>query len=282
MENIGIHSISNEPMNDILALVTQYKELGLHTIIDYDKFNRYAVTYHSTALEGATLTEEETAVLLDEGITPKGKPLEHSLMVKDHYDALLFVLHAAENRTPVTAGFIRQISARVMKTTGSIINTPLGTVDASKGELRKSNVRAGRHYFITYDKVPDALALFVRQIAGDLQKAATPDKQLLLAFSAHFDLVSIHPFYDGNGRVSRLLMNYIQALFSLPLSIVFQDDKAAYITALNESGKAENKQPFYDFMLQEYTRFLTGEIQKYHSLQQTPPVKKGSSFGLFF
>ncbi|MDR0695046.1 MAG: Fic family protein [Prevotellaceae bacterium] len=269
-------------MNDILTLITQYKELGLHTVIDYDKFNRYAITHHSTALEGSTLTEEETAVLLDEGITPKGKPLEHSLMVKDHYDALLFVLHAAENRTPVTTGFIRQMSAQVMKTTGSIVNTPLGTVDAGKGELRKSNVRAGGHYFISYDKVPDALTLFVQQLSGDLQKATAPGSQLLLAFSAHFDLVSIHPFYDGNGRVSRLLMNYIQALFRLPLSIIFQDDKAAYITALNESRKVENKQPFYDFMLLEYARFLTGEIQKYHSLQQKPLPKKGSGFGLFF
>ncbi|MDR0582590.1 MAG: cell filamentation protein Fic, partial [Prevotellaceae bacterium] len=85
-----------------------------------------------------------------------------------------------------------------------------------------------------------------------------------------------------NGRVSRLLMNYIQALFSLPLSIVFKDDKAAYITALNESRKAENKQPFYDFMLQEYARFLTAEINKYHSLQQKSPLKKGKGFGLFF
>jgi Fic family protein len=94
--------------------------------------------------------------------------------------------------------------------------------------------------------------------------------------------VSIHPFYDGNGRVSRLLMNYIQALFNLPLSIVFQDDKAAYITALNKSREAENKQPFYDFMTREYIRLLTQEIQKYHTMQQAPPVKKGAGFGLFF
>ena len=76
-------------MNDIEKILTEYRSLNLENIIDFTKFNEYAVTHHSTVIEGSTLTENETRLLLDEGITPKGKPLEHSLMVKNHFTVAL-------------------------------------------------------------------------------------------------------------------------------------------------------------------------------------------------
>jgi Fic family protein len=74
-------------MEDVSKIVGGYKSLDLHHVIDYDKFKQYAIVHHSSSIEGSTLTENETRLLLDEGITPKGKPLEHSLMVKDHFEA---------------------------------------------------------------------------------------------------------------------------------------------------------------------------------------------------
>lgn len=79
-------------MDKVDVLLKNYRSLNLESIIDFSKFNEYAITYHSTAIEGSTLTENETRLLLEEGLTPKGKPLLHSLMVTDHYKALLFVL----------------------------------------------------------------------------------------------------------------------------------------------------------------------------------------------
>ena len=64
-------------LEDVIA---EFRELSLHTVVDYDKFNQYAITAHSTQIEGSILTLEETSLLIDEGITPKGKPLDHSLM----------------------------------------------------------------------------------------------------------------------------------------------------------------------------------------------------------
>ena len=69
-------------MEELLALLKNYQDLNLPEVVDYDKFNLYAITHHSTFLEGSTLTEIETQLLLEEGRTPKGKPLAHSLMVK--------------------------------------------------------------------------------------------------------------------------------------------------------------------------------------------------------
>ncbi len=76
----------------ITALLEKFKSLNLSANIDFDKFNQYGITHHSTKIEGSTLTEIETLLLLNEGITPAGKHLLHSLMVQDHFKALLFVI----------------------------------------------------------------------------------------------------------------------------------------------------------------------------------------------
>ncbi len=215
---------------NISILLNRYKELNLQDVLDHGKFNEYAMVHHSSGIEGSTLTEVETRLLLEEDITPKGKPLTHSLMVKDHYAALRFVKDAAFAKKAVTVEFIQQINAFVMKNTGSVYN-------------------------------------------------------LEFSFAAHFNLVPIHPFYDGNGRTSRLLMNYIQAYHGLPLAIVFKEDKADYYMALQETRKQENMEIFNTFMFGQYRKHLEQEITSYTQAmsQKTIPKKgKGNGYSLFF
>jgi Fic family protein len=267
-------------MQQILDLIQQYRSSGLAEVVDYDKFNHFAITHHSTNLEGSTLTATETQLLLNEGLTPKGKPLAHSLMVKDHYEALLFVLQASRQKAMIRPDLIKDINGRVLKNTGAIYYTPLGEVDSSKGEYRLSNVRVGNRYFVNYAKVPALVEALCGKLEQACQAADTLDKQLLLSFDAHFDLVSIHPFYDGNGRTARLLMNFIQAYFQLPLAIVFVEDKAEYFEALEESRRAEDLGPFRHFMLSQYQQHLRGEIERYRQSQDPP--KTGGGFSLVF
>ena len=74
-------------------------------------------------------------------------------------------------------------------------------------------------------------------------------------------LVTIHPWVDGNGRMSRLVMNYLQFEFGLIPTKVLKEDKAAYIEALNQSREEETTAPFQQFMLQEHSRNLRNEIE---------------------
>ena len=246
---------------DIETLVKMYEELDLSRVIDYEKFNSYSIVHHSSSIEGSTLTEIDTQLLLDEGITPAGKPLEHSLMVKDHYDALEFVLSSFPSK--LTVSFIQQINARVMSETGQIYQTPLGIVDASKGEFRKGNVTAGGSYFPNYDKVERLTQELADYLNEKMCTISTLEDKLRLSFEAHFILVSIHPFYDGNGRTSRLLMNGIQHKLGLPLAIVFKEDKSQYFEALKQSRETESKEPFYDFMFAQYSKHLKQAIDAY-------------------
>ena len=214
------------------------------------------VSHHSTSIEGSTLTYIETTVLLEQGLTPKGKPLVHTLMQKDHYDALLFTLENAKT-SAYTPTLIQQINAKVMRNTGQIYQTALGEVDATKGEYRKGTVFAGQTTFINYAKIETLLNELCKKIQTKLLQPMTLIEQLIFSFEVHYELVYIHPCYDGNGRTSRLLMNALQTYFNLPLAIVFTEDKVTYIEALIDAKKQENTQPFINFMFDQYQKHLT-------------------------
>lgn len=225
----------------------------------YSSLKAYALVYHSCSIEGATLTKKEVGVLLEQDVTPEEKPLEHSLMVKDHFDALQFVLEAARQKRKPDLHFIQALNAQVMQHTGSVYQTVFGEIDGTKGLFRKGNVSAGGSYFLSFDKVPEYTRRLADHLCEQLEMADTSITQLRLSFLAHFDLVSIHPFYDGNGRTSRLLMNFIQAYFGLPLGIVYQENKIDYYKALTESRKQGDTKAFEVFMIQQFEQFSCDE-----------------------
>lgn len=266
-------------MMDVIELLAEYNQLGIAEVIDHERFNLIAIDHHSTRIEGSTLTEVETQVLINEGRTPKGKPLTDSLMVTDHHTALVYTLEQAKSKAKLSVALLQQINALVMQKTGKVYNTMLGSIDSTTGAFRKGNVTAGTSYFPNFDKVERLTTDLIRQLNESMEKGLSVTEQLNLSFDAHFNLVSIHPFYDGNGRTSRLLMNYIQAYYNLPLAIVYSENKADYIQALIDTREKEDIAIFRNFMLAEYTALLELEISKF---KQMKGPKSGKGFTLLF
>src|SRR5574344_569953 len=111
-----------------------------------------------------------------------------------------------------------------MKNTGTSYNTPLGTFSSANGDLRLLNVTAGTggRSYMNYSKVPVKLAELCVNINDRRNGLAKNDiiEIYKLSFDAHFHLVTIHPWVDGNGRMSRLLMNQLQFEFGvIPVNI---------------------------------------------------------------
>lgn len=264
---------------DLITLIDRYKSLGIDEVINHQKFNLIAIVHHSTKIEGSTLSELETQVLLNNGLTPQNKPLQHTLMATDHFTAINFVVQQAKEKTKISIDFIQQINALVLKNTGSVYKTVLGEVDAKTGAFRKGNVFAGNTYFPNYDKVAHLSQQMVNQIIDTLNKPLSQAQQINLSFDAHFNLVSIHPFYDGNGRTARLLMNYFQAYFGLPLAIVHSDAKTEYIQALLNAREKEDIEIFRTFMATQYAQLLSHEIHKFEDMDKP---SKGKGFNLLF
>lgn len=162
----------------------------------------------------------------------------------------------------------------VNKNTGQVRDLPLGTCDDSKGDFRLGNVRAGESFFVNYDKVVNLVNQLCRELAGKNTGAKNKKDAYELSFDAHFNLVSIHPWFDGNGRTSRLLMNFIQAFHQVPLSLVFVEDKPAYFKALTDSRERKDAAIFRIFMCLQHIKYLEIEIEKYK--------KQSKGFGFMF
>ncbi|MDR3119372.1 MAG: Fic family protein [Mediterranea sp.] len=239
-------------------MVADYQQ-AISGQVDTKKFTCYAITYHSTAIEGSTLTEGQVYDLLDQDIPAKNKSFSEQQMVIDHQKALVHTLNAASEKTPFTERLIKEIGGMVVKNTGSIYNTALGTFDSTRGDYRLVNVHAGARTFPNYSKVPGLMRSFVQAINKKYTEATTFQQKCEAAFYAHFQFVSIHPFADGNGRTSRLIMNYILSCFDLPIFYVYKSNCISYIQALEKARETNNLQPFYSFMFRQYKKFLEKE-----------------------
>ncbi|MDR2814293.1 MAG: Fic family protein [Prevotellaceae bacterium] len=252
--------MSTDSISKLEKLVAGYRQAARGQA-DLKKYTCYAITYHSTAIEGSTLTEGQVYSLLDQDIPAKNKPFAEQQMVVDHHKALAYTLNKATENAPITELLIREIGGMVVKNTGSIYNTALGTFDSARGDYRLVNVHAGARLFPDFSKVPALMKTLVKDMANRQATAKTFKEKCEAAFYAHYQFVSIHPFADGNGRTSRLLMNYILTLFDLPVFFVFKSSRISYIMALEKARKTGNLQPFYDFMFRQYKKFLEAGVK---------------------
>ena len=247
-----------------------YNSLKINELIDHDKFYLYSIIAHSTAIEGSTLTELDAQLLFDEGITAKGKLLVHHLMNEDLRNAYVFASLRAKEQTLLSSGFLKELNALVMKSTGSITNVLSGVFDSSKGDFRLCGVTAGYggESYMNYLKVPDAVSKLCDEINKRLSEVKDRKDIYNLSFDAHLNLVTIHPWLDGNGRTSRLLMNYLQFYPQIILTKIYKEDRAEYIASLIESRKQESSAPFREFMAQQFLKMLNEETTNYTRSQK--------------
>ncbi|MEA1875576.1 MAG: Fic family protein [Bacteroidota bacterium] len=247
---------------ELKILRSKYLDLQLDQVIDYEKFSMISIVYNSTKIEGCSLSEFDTRMLLEKDITAKGKPLSDHLMVKDHFAAFRFIKEQAVIKRRLSQDLIQEVAAMVMKNTGGPVSSIAGDFDTSKGELRKVQVYVDHKYFPDYSKVSLLLDKLLKSINSKLDHMQGTDI-LKLAADIHFYLVNIHPFGDGNGRTSRLMMNYIQLFHGEPLIKVFTEDRAQYINALNQTEEKDDIDIFRNFIGEQQLKFFSLELEKY-------------------
>ncbi len=207
------------------------------------------LTYTSNAIEGNTLTRRETAVVIEKGLTVGGKSLKEHLEAANHAGALKLV-HALCKKKPsrISGQDILGIHGLILKNID----------DENAGRLRNIPVRISGSAVIMPNprKVPELMQDFLAWLGAkhDLHPVA-------LAGEAHYRLVSIHPFTDGNGRTARLLMNLMLMQQGYPPAIIRLRDRLAYIGALETAQLGGSKQAYEQIIAKAAERSLDIYLQ---------------------
>ena len=152
-----------------------------------------------------------------------------------------------------------------MQNTGSTYKTALGEFSSANGDLRLVNVTAGvgGRSYMSYQKVPLRLQEFCDWLNEMRSHPMSTAERYDFSFEAHYRLVTIHPWADGNGRMARLIMNHIQFEFGLVPSKVLKEDKGDYINALIATREDEDMSHFTDFIAEEMIKTLSMDIESF-------------------
>jgi Fic family protein len=187
-------------------------------------------TYNSNAIEGNTLTLSETKVVL-EGITIGGKSMVEHLETINHREAILFIEDLISNKEPLSEWNIKNIHALILK-----------EIDYNAGKYRRENVviSGAKHIPPKHYEVGDLMQKLIMEyqnIWGGLHP-------VVRATLLHGEFVKIHPFMDGNGRTSRLLLNFELMKNGYTPVIIKNEERAKYYDVLDLAHTTMNYEPF--------------------------------------
>ena len=258
---------------ELMKTLSEHGRLGIAQQFDYSKFLLYSLITQSTAIEGSTVTEVENQLLFDEGIPPEKHNLSEVMMNLDLLNAYQMSIQLANQHRDYSFEMLRALSTAVLKNTGSRYNTALGTFDSSKGDFRKVNVSAGAwgKSYIIYTKVEDRLKKWCSEVnekRNGLLKSGDIYGKYLFTFESHLDLLTIHPWVDGNGRTARLVMNQLQIELGLIPAKILKEDKAEYIDAPIKAREGHDPRVFSSFMMASHIRNLQAEIREFKKPQE--------------
>jgi Fic family protein len=243
-------------INEVLALIDDLKiqidnkkSLQKERWIAIQEKLRVDWTYDSNAIEGSSLTRGETLFFLKEGLTVEGKPFKDFLDARNHAEAIDWLYEVIEDNRSITQGLIKEINALLLSgvkytsainETGQKVRKPAnpGKYKILPNHVLKTDGTI--HYYTDPIHIPDEMELLCRWINENIEKR----HPLIVSSIAHYNMVRIHPFDDGNGRGARILMNLILIKKGYPVAIIKNENRRKYLSTLNQADKGDIN-PFF-------------------------------------
>lgn len=196
-------------------------------------------TYNTNKIEGSTLTLKETADLLQKQITPRNKSLEDVKETEAHKKVFYEML---ENNKKLNLATILYWHKELFKETDSEI----------AGLIRKHPVGIARSKVEL--PLPAELEILLKEFFQWYNKYYGKINPVLMAALVHLKFVSIHPFSDGNGRISRLMMNHTLNSLNYPMLNIEYSNRNAYYTALERSQTRQKDETFINYIMKRYLK----------------------------
>jgi Fic family protein len=196
-------------------------------------------TYSTQRIEGSTLTLRETARLLEENISPSGKPVADSKEAEAHQRVFLEMLRSGPD---LSLELVKDWHWIIFKDTKADI----------AGQIRRQGVRISGSKFLPPS--PVELKPMLNGFFEWYRKNRSRLNAVELAALVHLRFVTIHPFSDGNGRISRLMMNFVLKRHQYPMLNIEYGNRASYYVSLERSQLSKNDRPFLQWLFRRYVR----------------------------
>ena len=231
-------------INQLKKWLDSFRPLPPTVVAELKKLYDVRFTYNSNAIEGNTLTQSETELVLEMGITIGGKTLREHLEVIGHKDAIDYIEELAQQGTPIGEWEIKQIHNLILRAISP----------DEAGCYRQLDVTAGTEYvYPPHYLLNDLMAEFANWLSSPEAMALHP---IELASEAPLRFVSIHPFRDGNGRTGRLLMNLLLLKTGYPIVVISNQVRKAYIDAIVEAQQQNDRSQLLMLILDAAQRAL--------------------------
>jgi len=250
-----------ETLNNKKIELDRYRPLPPELVTNLDDWFRIELTYTSNAIEGNTLTRQETALVVEKGLTVRGKSLSEHLEAHNHANALDFVKSSVgKSSDQLTEHDILDIHGLILR----------GIDDVNAGRYRSVPVRIAGSIVVLPN--PMKVAQLMEALVAHIRQQATTVHPVELATLAHYELVTIHPFSDGNGRTARLLMNLILMQNGYPPAILSKRQRERYITSLEHAQLGGSRDPFDQLIAKSVERSLDIYLRAVKGEEQPKPV----------
>jgi len=222
-------------------------------------------TYHSDAIEGNTLTLQETKLVIEEGVTIGGKPLKDHIEARNDAEAFDLMIELVTSKKKISQEIIQQIHEFVMK---GILTNP--------GQYRTENVRitGAKINPPNYLKIVKLMDEYIQNI--EKLKLQTIKKAAFI----HHVFVRIHPFIDGNGRVARLLTNFYLMKNGYPPIVIQKEDRKKYYKTLNKAdqGDLSDFATFISRLVNESIQYYLSSFIDEERLESLSELSKKSDY----
>ncbi len=216
---------------------------GLPQIEIKKRMKKFSIrfTYNSNRIEGNALKLRDTQLLLGDNISPNNKPMKDIIETRAHEKLFYDML---DYEGPLNEEIVLKWHYDLMNETDLEI---AGTFRVHQAEIAYSS-----HSPPHYHDLPELLDEFFTWLEDSIHKLILHPVEL--AALVHQVFVSIHPFSDGNGRISRLIQNYILNKFNFPMLIIDYTDRRGYYNVLERSNKKDDPYVFVQWFIRNYLR----------------------------
>lgn len=204
--------------------INEMRPLASETVASLRNYYQIGLTWSSNAMEGNILTESETKVIIEDGLTIGGKPLKDHLEAHGHAEAFQEMMERTQKQKIAEDDILKMHHLFYRK------------IDPDNaGHYRKNRVFiSGSHYPLPD---PDNVPALIKKLIVNIKKNRVTEHPVLTAAKAHLEFVFIHPFVDGNGRVARLIMNLILLQEGYNMALIPPVLRSDYITSLEAARK---------------------------------------------